>query len=420
MPIFAIACRRILYVIRECSTVSLAAIGLLLLAACGGEDSDFGGKRADGTIEHPVADTIPYYDRDHLSIDTSRTIDEMGEVPEAIVALSDFLKDPEGADTRELDVLVNNTREFYATSVGGGRLVILDGREPRLLEYDLAADEATELAVKGEGPDDLPFAQDLAREGTSIYVAAPPRRISQFDCRPSPCEFQEMARFDFAPLSLALGSDSTIAVLSETPVLSADDPIPDAEVDEHPVRRVGMDGAVHGAFGAAYSSENWLVRSEFIRSAKVRYLKGAGRYVLIFPRFPYLYVYDEAGELHSTYEVSDFIPDLVEFGDFRGVGRNVMRHTSQDNTRIRRVDAVDDRSVLLEIGSVTDLEVEGRYPTSYTEHIDYYLIDLEAERVYHVGSVEHDESDDGRSVALTEEGLVINEDGRLSFLPFER
>lgn len=193
------------------SIAAIALSGLLLLGGCGSGEPDFGGERPDGVVEHPVADSIPYYDRDHIAIDTARTVDEMDAAPEAVAALAGYLEDPEGANTHELDVLVNGAEYFEAVSVGEGRLVLLDSKEDRLLEYDLEVGEATVLAERGEGPGKLRYATDMTREGAVGYVAGS-QRLSRFDCRPAPCEHERTVMTDLSPESIA-SAGGTLAAL---------------------------------------------------------------------------------------------------------------------------------------------------------------------------------------------------------------
>lgn len=385
--------------------VAFAAGCLLVLAGCGGDE---GGERPDGVVEHPIIDSILHADRNHISIDRTRMIDEMEEVPEAVIALADYLEDPEGAAAQKLDVLVHGSWGFFVASLGEDRLVLVDAREPRILEYDLAADEATVLAEQGQGPGDVNAPQDMAREGASVYVAMADRRIEQYDCAAAPCTPGERIRLDFMPLSMAPAGDTTMAVLGQIP--PRDDP--DPEADARPVRLVGASGHVLGAFGAAYRTPHFSVRGAFLREGKVRHSEELGLYVVAQRRLPYVYVYDEHGELHHTYEVEGFVRNVVLYGNLGPGGRPAVTFDSdRDASNVYDVKRVDGGIVLIRTGLLRYTD-EGRVLRE-----DYHVLDLSEERSYYVGG-EAFTVPNTRAVFITDAGLVLNESGTLSFVAY--
>lgn len=402
----------ILRAARGGAVAAISAGCLLLLAGCGGgEAPDFGGERADGVVEHPIADSIPHVDRDHIAIDTSRSIDEMDEVPEALATLADYLQDPEGTAARELNVIVNGAEDFHVAAVDERRLVMLDTREQRLLEYDLATDDATVLAEQGEGPGDVHFTQDLAHDGTTLYVAMQDRRLDRFDCQSSPCAFHERTSLDFSALSVAPIDDTTVVVLGQILPSGGE---PDAGDDERPVRLVGTDGSVLGAFGTAYRSQHYILRHRFLLGGTIRHLEDPGRYVLAFPRLPYLYVYDEDGALQTTYALDAFLQGFVAFGDFSG-RQNVVRHTVQDMSQISGVEPIGG-SILVKTETRALIgEPKPAGQSVFDFRNDYYAVDLAEAKSYHIGSEAYTGAF-GRSIFVTDAGLVINRAGTLSFV----
>lgn len=377
-----------------------AGFGLFLLIGCGGED-DLGRKRADGVVEHPFADSIPYDDRDHILIDRGRTVDEMEDPPEEILGLLDYLEAPEGTDRRKLEVFVSSSSLFDVTAVDEHRLVMLDSKQDRFLEYDLKTDEVVKLAKRGEGPGDIQLAQEMVREGPYIYVAMEDRRISWFDCRSAPCTHEsEMRVTELRPASFALAGEQ-FAVLARG-TSSAE--------EKGVVRLVDRDGGINGSFGSIYYSEHPSVRLRFTQGVEVHYLEDMDQFALIFNNLPYIHLYDESGNLQSTYKISHFIQGTVKYGDFGRPTKSV-RLSPQDRSIISYAKVLNGHVLHLVVGTSElvggpDSEGQVEYETKY----DYYAVDLLDGEGYHVGSEEG-----GGIPYITDTGIVNNDNGSLSF-----
>ena len=402
--------------------LSFIGTGLLLaamvLAACGEDEPELGGERPDGTIEHPVADSIPHFDRDHVPITREQGIDSMEDPPRSLVALADYLERPEPTDARSIDIFVSDALHFGAVAVGGERLVMLDTRGDQLVEYDVDTGEITRLAEQGRGPGDVQFTEDLARYGTDIYVAMEDRRVSRFNCDAVPCEHDRSIGLDVAAHSVAAVDDATIAVLGHT-LHMADDP-GDADDNQTPVRIFREEDEPVRAFGAAYGSEVHMIQGAFHRGGIVGHVKTPERYVQSLLRLPFLYVYDDQGRLQSTYEVEPFIYQMVQQTD-RGARRQV---PDQEWSKIRDVRAVEGAILLVRARTHQNpREVGGEgteaAPTQWGYDIreDYYAVDISNEESYHVGSHAY-EGPPTEALFITDLGLVINEAGELSLIAY--
>lgn len=371
-------------------------LGLLLLVGCGNEP-DFGGEQPDGTVVHPIADSIPYYGQSHIPIDTSHSIDELEDPTEPIAALADYLDDPEAFGHQELDVFVNNAFDFHVTSVGEDRLVMLDTRENRLLEYNLGSDEGTQLADEGQGPGDVEYAEDMAREGRYIYVAMNFGRVARFDCEPVPCEFDREINLGFRIRSVAPVDDSTLAVL-----VAGFEEEKDDEFEEGPVRLVDREGRARRSLGTAYQSEHPLVRTRFTQDAMVRYSNTSDLFVIAYRDLPVLYAYDASGELRDTYGIEFFIPTFAEHNVERG---SMSIDNRQGRSDVWNVIALDEEFHMVRVQTG---EVNGEH------RVDYYAVNFNEGQSYHVGRWNREEG----YIFPTDLGFVLNDRGDLSFINY--
>lgn len=394
--------------------ISFIGTGFLLAAmvviGCGEGEPEFGGERPDGVVEHPVADSIPHLDRDHVPIDGSTTLDEVDEPPEAVEALAAYLNDENETEPRELDLVVGDEQYFDVISPGAGRLLIAEGGfSHRLVEYHLETDEAKTLAEQGEGPGDVLNPRGLAREEDSVYMISGHEMISLFDCEAFPCALKETRRFEGLWAESLAPVGSAVAALS---VPESGDP-----EEAHAARMLDLEeGAVLDAFGAAYVSENPLVREEFMIGSSIRHLDGPERYVVAYPMLPFLYIYDEGGVLRATYRVEeDFKQYYVRTGGEHGQS---IAMKPEGSDRLSRVEVVGDETVVLEVTAIRDIEREdlnGTVSASATHENRYYGVDVGARESYYIGSIAYERSAAG-TIIPTREGLVLNEAGELSLV----
>ena len=368
----------------------------LFLISCS-EENQFGGEQPDGSVVHPIADSIPYFDRDHIPIDTSRSIDEMEDRPEEFATLAGYLNEPGEFDHRELEIFVGGT--LHVASVGENRLVMLDKRNNRLLEYNLGLEEKTSLADKGQGPGDIELAEDMAQEGQHVYVAMQMGRVARFDCEPVPCEFDREINPDFRLRSVASIDDSMLAVVMAG--------WRGEEFEEgQPVRLVGGEEHASRSLGTAYRTEHTIVRIHFTQGAMVRYDNTSNRILIAYRDLPILYAYGEDGELRETYEIEFYMPPNVE-------------HRPDAGGRIR-IDNQQERSAILDViplgEGVFIALVQSRQEDSRQEdsRIDYYAVDVAEGQSYHVGKMSLGEG----SIIPSKLGFISSDRGELSFVSY--
>ena len=395
---------------RSASLILLVAAGLIVPAlfavpGCSDEPDrrEVGGVQPDGDIYHPVADSIPYIDRDHIPLSRDHSIENAGELPEQIQVLADYLQSPDGYDdeSQNIDLLLNShTRAEYA-SLSSERVIIHDLLDDRLYDYNLTEGEGTKLNKHGEGPGDLNSTMQIARQDDDIYVSMHTRRIAQFNCAAEPCEFYEQRTTpEIRPEAITVTSDSLIAAIS----IEGRD-IADSGYQEGLVRLIDTNGDGKGGFGTGYLSTVPIVREMLLRDSDLEWVEAANKYVVMFLSTPFIYVYDEGGEISATFEIKDYVP---HFFGYR-VAEDRGRMWGQSATRLMGIDNINTEYVVLRAVTIAENESDVTF--------DYYALNLQEMKGYHIGSNESTLFEQ-HNLVTTEYGLVRVTRDSLGFIPF--
>ncbi len=290
-------------------------------------------------------------------------------------------------------------------SLGDDRVIILDLRNDELIEYDRRSATSISIAHRGEGPGELRFAQDLVADGSTVYVPRRDRRISLFDCSSSPCVFERSFDAGAVASSLALVGDDSLAILGSSPV-PQDAGLQVATESLTAVHVMDLDGGHGHDFGAVYDTEgHWMLIYRFIDKGSVRYLEPSNRFAVTFDRFPFLYIYDRAGELEKVFRIEDFILGRQKYWTDTGMREVVFGEVSELSTT-----SIPGSDYVL-------AEIMTRYNRRRDEPVvrkdisrDYYAINLSTDDSYYLGRLEGERP--GRLIALPN-GLLVEKEGLL-------
>lgn len=414
----------------------------LFLAACEEADTDVQEPAVGeeyiterGGVLHPQPQFIPHHDNEHIPISGARPTKELEDVPGEITLLAEYLDDPANETVRALDVGISKSaRAFRVESVGDSRLVMLgtspyDGVKPRifdheerLVEYDLATGEHVRLDTAGGLPRDFVTAHDIAYRNEVLYVLNNGPHVARFDCGASPCMYDSTVKMPRSLRSITPVTRSLLAALGEAPKTQEgfDNNVPPSELYQdvvvvYDVEEREAAGREEGgeilAFGDAYHSEVHRFNTGFMHNARLAYSPDAGRYALTYPPFPYLYVYGEEGQLAASYRFDDDIEPAVEYLP-DNKGRLKYNYLERDPKRSYFLITEIEGLALVVRESI---EAASREEDDAAYNYDYYVVDLQDEEVYHVGTDAY-VGQQAKMIYPTDAGLVLNEGGALSFI----
>ncbi len=359
----------------------------------------------EGVVEHPVEERIPYANRDIISITKDRSFEALPDPPRSLQVLHVFLQNPGAVDTTRLGFYVKESENVEVASLGERRLIILDGHPGnRLFEYDSQSEILTQIAAPGNGPGELKFSMGLMRDGHSVYVARQDRRIDRFTCTPEPCEYEATTRVPVNTMSVARASDG-LAILAQPSNRKGG-----ASMDEldGAVHLVSADGAVWNAFGALYHTEHFMVMANYARGGTLTYSPEFQEYLFSSEKLPYIWRYDEGGDVRSVYKVGAFRPLQMQY--FPNEGR-LHKEFGKDYSTLRVVGPVAGRFVVPVVRHYTSNGEGVR-----TERLNYYAIDLNTDKTYFLGEDTFSGEVVERTVVVTDEHQVLIENGAVALI----
>ena len=380
-------------------------ISLMTVFSCKSEGGDYAGN----SVIHPIKENIPHYDQEHISIDTVRTFKNMQEKPERLELFHQYLRNSDRIITEKLNIEVGSPYPgFNVVSIDDGRLMVLDITNDRLLEYDLNDHNFLMLAERGRGPGDIMYSEEMVKHMNSIYIASGNMRISRFDCKTTPCEFDEVIPLKFSPSSIALAGD-TLAVLGSVDVRAASgNKHEDGLKDLKAIHLLNGTGDNMSVFGETYNTDgHWMLLRPFVFDGMIRYSPAEDLFILSFMMFPYLYIYDARDQsLKTTYEISDFLLGKQRY--WPDIGR--LEVPMENYSIIRSTKIIENNLLWLEI----ETRKKRRIPNSHWDLLfTYYVVDLKNREAYYMGNVEAEGNGSSEQFFFIENGLIIHRGGSL-------
>jgi hypothetical protein len=388
--------------------------GLLLLGGCGSDQSsttDESGANEDsspvakGVIEHPSEDRIPHTDRTIIPITKDSSFETLPNPPHSLRVLRKFLQASESVDTTRIKLFVKRTPTVRIASLGANRLIILDGHPGnRLFEYNTRVDTLTQIAAPGQGPGELAFTMDLTQDSRSVYIARQDWRIYRFTCESSPCTYDAATRLNVSVASVA-NRDDGLAILAQPSNrkrgLSLE------EIDGA-IHLVNSEGSIQNTFGAIYQTRHLLVRTSYARAATLAYSFQRREYVLGSEKLPYVWVYENAGDVESVFRVSDFRPLRMEYDTD---DRSLRKRFEKDYSTLRVLGPLDERFAVPLVRHHT-LGPDG----VQTQRVDYYVVDLKTNETYFLGTDSLGKGIVERTFLVTGEHQVLVENGQVGIV----
>lgn len=380
-----------------------------MASSCGSREKE----SSNNIVMHPIEERIPYYGRDHISIDTTRTFEELQEKPEALVLFHQYLQNPDQFTIEKLDVNIGSPHSgFNVVSVGNGRLIVLDADNNHLFEYNLNNHSKSTLAELGRGPGDIMFSEEMVKHNDFIYIVSGNMRISRFDCRPIPCEFNKTIPLGFSPTSLALFDDS-LAALGFIDVSSASGQKFESELEDlKAVHVLDDEGNEIDIFGDTYNTGgHWMLLRPFVSDGMVRYSSTEDLFILAFASFPFLYIYNAHNrELKETYKISNFLLGNQKY--WPNIGR--LQTIMKDHSAIRSLKVIE--GSLLWIKAEMRKNYRNKRPL-WDRQLDYYIVNLEDQQTYYMGDIKVEEDDvPFQTFYFIQDGLIIYKKGSLFWL----
>jgi len=337
----------------------------------------------------------------------------LSALPENLQLLHRYLNDANDQfDQKELSLYVSSQYGFYAASIDENNMIALDRRDDKLYQYDLINDKYTDLAPRGRGPGDIMFTREMQFYDNRAYIAMQGFRISVFDCHFEECEYDYTINTEFNSYSLAPEKDR-LTILGLPPFGRDQDPDPE-NIDQHIVHQINNDGNIEHSYSPVYRHHNPIIREAMNSGGKVRAFPEFETHVLVHNFFPHIYFYNSESNSVEKYRIPDFyIGYYDELENPNGSISGRARHN--DNTNISHSTKIDDEWMLLQMRERRDL-----YWIDRTLHGDewysYYAFNVNSRELYKIGEGETKNVGENRTINVNEHGLVINEQGNLSWV----
>jgi hypothetical protein len=360
-------------------------------------------------IMHPIEEKIPHYNHDHLLVEKNGQWENLQNVSGIINGLGTYLNDPQQVQSERLDVLIGSgVLGLHVVAIDTNRLVLLDADRDHLFEYDLSSHNKTTLAETGRGPGDIQFAREMMKNDEHVFIVREDMYISVYDCSATPCKFEEALSVDFRPVSLTL-TNNHFAVLGFPGQNRPQSQSEDEETDTFsPVRLLDYRGEKEAAFGEMYDIEGQMILVQpFVSNGMIRYSPNNHLFILAYPRFPFLYIYDADNlKLKEVYRISDFTIGQQSYRpDERSIA--VIRN---DYSEIRNVSVIYGNLLLIETVTLRNFNNVVGPEKRWDRWSDYYIINLEDQESYYLGSYENVGDTPWQYVHISEYGLMIYDD----------
>ena len=376
---------------------------ILLVGGCRGPESR-------EVIEVPLESNMPYQDFEFREFGKETLAPIAVDIPQEAIHLRRFLADPDSYPEIKLDI--DHRGIVFISSLSNGRILILDRMDDRLIQYDLQNHSSIVVAQHGEGPGELSFSEDLIVTNDIAFVGRADRRISEFDCSKEVCAASTSIRLAVSAYSLDnVGSDSMV-VLGVAPVTEAVGPAGNAAAaDRKSVAVVDRNGTAGHILVSTYDTEgHWMLEQPLISQGIVRFFPVADRFLVVYKRFPYLYLFNRGGKLVDGIQLTDFILGKQKYSTSSGILEIVMR----DYSFFSGIKRLRDNYAVLEVTNLRNRRVLDQLDVRDTE-IEYFGLSVVDGEITYLGSTKN-LKEPKTSISLIPEGLILSRNGAVYFV----
>lgn len=390
-------------------------IFLVLLISCAtddGEDPTVDGAISleEGFTPHPETDRMPHPETDARELKPVEDEDRLLSLPENLKRLYHLLHSDGSEEHQKLTAMVSSIYGFHAASVDESSLIMLDSSSDRLIQYNLKESSYADLAPTGRGPGDIMFAREMQLFDRRVYVGMQGFRISVFDCRHDPCEYDSTITTDFNNYSVSPTGEELV-VLGLPRFGHEQDPDPN-NIDQSAIHILTDEGGVERSFSPVYQHIAPIVREQMNAQGTVRSFPELDSHIVMYNMFPYIYVYNNVGELTEKYRLPDFKQGYYDFDDDRQIGR--FRH--KDNSNIVNTSRFGDDWVFIQLRDRRGLEWVEDHGLDGQQTYTYYAFNVSSHDLYKIGEDDAVAVGENRAIFPVEQGLVINQQGTLKWV----
>ncbi|NBC28183.1 MAG: hypothetical protein GVY08_15070 [Bacteroidetes bacterium] len=331
---------------------------------------------------HPKLENIPYADRVTNSISKEKSSEILNEqLPDYLINFRKFLESPNQFNEQILELYIQSIDRLEVEAINENSLLMLDFRK-RLSQIDLIRGKSTSVASQGRGPGELMGAREMKKVGDFVYILNSDLRISIFDCKNIPCLHQQTIPIKNAVSSIDKVEDSTFVVISTErrsgePVLENQE-----EYQIRPLKILDKLNNTVQEFGLAYDTKgHWMLERPMIDYGTVLFDRKREQFIVIFERFPFIYIYNKQFKLDTLLRIESFIIGKQKY--WPDTGR--LRTIQNDHSLIKTVRIFDNKYLLVKVNTKKDYAHEDNSLKNY--QYDYYAVNLTTFESYYLGQI---------------------------------
>jgi hypothetical protein len=145
----------------------------------------------------------------------------------------------------------------------------------------------------------------------------------------------------------------------------------------------------------------------FVSDGLVRYLPKVKKYVVVYKRLPFIYVYNNRFKLQQTYKIDDFITGKQNYN------RKTQRLSivKGNFTRTQHIVPINgDNAVII---TKTATKSSNKNPGQYKLKYDFYDVNFKEEQSYYLGSLNPGKSRSIQNIFVTDRDIFIYKNATL-------
>jgi len=353
-------------------------------------------KKYSTSVLHPLISNIPKI-KESSVIDTSNLENYENDTVNKLSNVVESIRKNENIDTTNTRLLVGRSIDVEVSSIDN-RLLVLDKKGYRLIQYNVDTGSKTVISTNGSGPGNVSWAKDLEIDNEKAYVSTGGMRIVTFDCSESPCSYDATTRLRFTPLSLAKTENSLNAVghVPLSPKRRKIDSLGSA-----PIQVIDSTGTIQSAYGHSYQSDAWFLNDKFRKG----YLEASDQRqetALAYKFLPTIYTYRSHNH-HKTFSIPEFSTAVFEYEP-----EDIWISTSKRDYYdiITRVNYIGNSHYVVNHRKL--LDIKDTYHTKYF----YYLINTNDNSTKKIGSYKYEGTHSFEVIPL-KNNLVIVKKGNI-------
>ncbi len=362
---------------------------------------------------HPIDEKNPHSDVSAKELEVLDGSQYRDRLPENLQLLQKILSDESFIeDFKKLNILVSGRVEVIG--LGDSALLILDKQNDQLVQYDLHSENSIVVAGVGRGPGDLLFSQELSSYQDKVFVSMQGFRISIFICENERCAYEKTIMTNHNNYSLT-ANEQYIYYIGVDRIGHDDSPSPELS-NQNIIYKIDYDGDLKHSFLPNYNFWAPVVRDQMTKGGKVRLFPELERIITTFEFLPYLYLHDTEGNLINKYMIPDFLQAYYRYEE-QNESEWSGRLLYDSNTTISFTSTLNGSWLFIRLREQRDLVYLYMEGFEGTEWYTYYAFDVEKSKLYRIGDDSHtDPYSGGRVINVLEQGLIINENGRLYYI----